>query len=80
MNSVLIDFDKYIELRDAVLSNPIRTFYADWHRVWPRIFYKCEVTFKIKQSVNANDVELDADIVLDFDNEQDCIWFKLKHL
>lgn len=75
MNSVLIDFDKYIELRDAVLTE-----HSAWHRDWPRIFYKCEVTFNIKQSMNANDVELDADIVLDFDNEQDYIWFKLKHL
>lgn len=61
---VKISYEKYHELYYAV--NPDNTVTG---KDWPRVYYKCDVL-----SAQWRKIELK------FDNEQDYIWFQLKHL
>lgn len=74
-NTVKIDFIKLSELHEAVKTPSwIKTSWAKAE--WLATHYKC------------SEVQIDWDLValgkksitLKFDNEQDYIWFKLKHL
>lgn len=72
MNTVRISFLKFHDLCNMIKGQPSILMDKDWLRE----HLKCSV--KVDYLVQGG---LSGDIItLQFDNEQDCIWFKLKHL
>lgn len=68
MNTIKITFNKYKELHNAVNDRSLGTPIG-----WLEEHYKCRMATGSRYSGL-------YDIVLVFDNEQDCMWFQLKHL
>lgn len=70
MNRLMIDFDKFEKLRDAIPRTPGYSF----------DYYRCKVFINLGVSYDEKDIIIRDEVALEFDNEEDVIWFKLKHL